>query len=355
MTIGITPTGIPVDIQSTLTANLTGNDPWVNYAAWAASDLGGSPTTVAVADQSQGSAPALYDLDVPFFAGFDPSLTSTNIGIGPAGALLLYSQDVTDTTDVFSTVAENGLYYSHTFADRPVIRIAGMFNNPYVMTNAEIKHGNGVTIFKAQYNYASTPDEVFVSMRISEGEIIVHYDVTTSTTIEHRVHGYNAADAINDSELITVTSNPSQYTLNYSLKTFSISGSITPPISEYKTLVMALGDGMVPKRRTTQLLNNTYDITLNSSENVFIMASQDPGSKWTSGKSVLTDDVIHPTNPLTTPFYFRCTTPGATGGTEPVWITTDGGTTPDGTAVWTLVERMKQPVVIGPITPTEIV
>lgn len=32
---------------------------------------------------------------------------------------------------------------------------------------------------------------------------------------------------------------------------------------------------------------------------------------------------------------YRCTTAGTTGAGEPTWATTDGGTTSDGTAVWT--------------------
>jgi hypothetical protein len=32
---------------------------------------------------------------------------------------------------------------------------------------------------------------------------------------------------------------------------------------------------------------------------------------------------------------YRCTTAGTTGGTEPAWPTTSGGTVSDGTAVWT--------------------
>jgi phage tail sheath gpL-like len=45
--------------------------------------------------------------------------------------------------------------------------------------------------------------------------------------------------------------------------------------------------------------------------------------------------VIPKTNPVSTGFYFKCTTAGTTGASEPVWPTTIGGTVADGTVTWT--------------------
>ncbi len=45
------------------------------------------------------------------------------------------------------------------------------------------------------------------------------------------------------------------------------------------------------------------------------------------------DDVVAPTTP--NGYLYECTTAGTTAGSEPTWGTTPGGTTSDGTAVWT--------------------
>lgn len=49
--------------------------------------------------------------------------------------------------------------------------------------------------------------------------------------------------------------------------------------------------------------------------------------------AVTTGDTIIPATP--NGHMYRCTTSGTTGGSEPSWTTTQGGTVNDGTAVWT--------------------
>lgn len=61
---------------------------------------------------------------------------------------------------------------------------------------------------------------------------------------------------------------------------------------------------------------------------------------WTAAQAVALGAYRAPTNPNAATFatglpLFKCTTAGTTSGTEPAWNTTIGGTTPDGTAVWT--------------------
>lgn len=61
---------------------------------------------------------------------------------------------------------------------------------------------------------------------------------------------------------------------------------------------------------------------------------------WTASQAVALGAYRAPTNPNAAGFatglpLFKCTTAGTTGSSEPSWNTTIGGTTSDGTAVWT--------------------
>jgi hypothetical protein len=52
--------------------------------------------------------------------------------------------------------------------------------------------------------------------------------------------------------------------------------------------------------------------------------------------------------PITaTPYYYVCTTAGTSGGAQPAWSTTVGGTTTDNTVVWTTYEVPKGDTVMG--------
>ncbi len=58
-------------------------------------------------------------------------------------------------------------------------------------------------------------------------------------------------------------------------------------------------------------------------------------ASWTTGKTVALNATIHPTSANRGYFFFKCTTAGTTGATEPTWPITNAGTVTDGTAVWT--------------------
>jgi hypothetical protein len=66
-------------------------------------------------------------------------------------------------------------------------------------------------------------------------------------------------------------------------------------------------------------------------------ATYDPGP-WISGYTRAVGDLRRPT--ADNGYLYRCTTSGSSGATEPTWSLTPGGTTNDGTAVWTNVGAM---------------
>jgi len=59
----------------------------------------------------------------------------------------------------------------------------------------------------------------------------------------------------------------------------------------------------------------------------------DTFTNWAAATGYTLDEKVTPTVPNT--YQYVCTTAGTTGALEPAWNTTIGGTTADGTAVWT--------------------
>jgi len=69
-------------------------------------------------------------------------------------------------------------------------------------------------------------------------------------------------------------------------------------------------------------------------------------SAWVASVAYTSGQYIRPSTANT--YNYECTTAGTSGATEPVWNTTLGGTTTDGTAVWTTVSmRGNNNIIIG--------
>jgi hypothetical protein len=70
------------------------------------------------------------------------------------------------------------------------------------------------------------------------------------------------------------------------------------------------------------------------------------GAAWTGTASKAVGDLVAPT--VANGYAYECTTSGTTGGTEPTWGTTPGGTTSDNTVTWTC--RLKG-AIVGILVP----
>jgi len=71
---------------------------------------------------------------------------------------------------------------------------------------------------------------------------------------------------------------------------------------------------------------------------------------WAVTTAYIVGDTIEPTTP--NDYIYECTTAGTSGGIEPAWGTTEGGTTEDGTVVWTC--RVDPTIKYGIIEHTKI-
>lgn len=74
-----------------------------------------------------------------------------------------------------------------------------------------------------------------------------------------------------------------------------------------------------------------YNLSDGSAETVTYEQYED----WAATTAYVLDDIVEPSTP--NGYAYRCTTAGTSGGSEPTWGTTLGGTTADGTVVWTCI------------------
>jgi hypothetical protein len=85
----------------------------------------------------------------------------------------------------------------------------------------------------------------------------------------------------------------------------------------------------------------------------YVTIAPDMGNQWIPSTYYAVDDLCFPTDPATTPYYYKRLVAGTSGATEPTWLTTPAATVDDDavTGAWELVERMVQPVTHGPLVP----
>ena len=86
-----------------------------------------------------------------------------------------------------------------------------------------------------------------------------------------------------------------------------------------------------------------------------VTVTGDTGSAWRDNFPYEVGDLVMPTDPANTMYYFKCVTAGVTGTSEPNWNTSAGGHTGDNTASWEMVETLPQPVAVGPVRGREVI
>lgn len=87
---------------------------------------------------------------------------------------------------------------------------------------------------------------------------------------------------------------------------------------------------------------------------VYVTLIAQQGDVWAPAKNYALGDKCFPTDPTATPYYYKRIAAGNSGTTEPTWPTMPGAQVDDGavTNAWELVERLIQPIIHGPLTPS---
>lgn len=128
----------------------------------------------------------------------------------------------------------------------------------------------------------------------------------------------------------------------------TVSGSIIEGYvaDEYRVRIHRLLDGALMHEEDTTTAS--FSVLLPDLE-YYVIVSASQGDVWLPSTSAGIDDLVYPTNPSATRFYFKCISAGITGTSEPVWQSDQSVPTPDGSAVWEVVEGLIQPVANAPV------
>ena len=105
---------------------------------------------------------------------------------------------------------------------------------------------------------------------------------------------------------------------------------------------------------TNTFTGASFTINLSVNSKACNVTVRVPYKIWTASTVYALNDLVFPTNPITTPYYYKRIAIGTSGATEPTWPTTPGSQCNDGavTNAWELVERLVQPITHGPLIPS---
>lgn len=132
------------------------------------------------------------------------------------------------------------------------------------------------------------------------------------------------------------------------LPAFSIAGLIIEQSAIAKWRIIASSiDGALD--HVINVAGSSYTIDTDDNNPKFLTLVPFVDGVWTAGMVVNAGYIVAASDPTATPHLWQCTTPGTTGGTEPVWNLS--ATTSDNTVVWTYIGPLVQPQTHGPLIP----
>lgn len=139
------------------------------------------------------------------------------------------------------------------------------------------------------------------------------------------------------------------FAINVSFKRSTFQGSISSPISEWKSFVSVFNEDMVKEKEYELVDPSSYSFVSEGNRHKYLMLHQVRTNRWNRDTTVDLDYPVAPSDTTLQPYYLKCTVAGVTGATEPLWDLPNTSTYVDGTATWTMVERIKRPVIEGPV------
>lgn len=320
------------------------------YAQWLIDAGGGG---VALPGHGGGDSATRLEHSFPFFGAYDASLSTQHFMFSSEGGIGLTADPIVTTTPV-SVITETLDSRMYSTIDRPSF----LYTFHIVGQDCEILDAEGwtfadQTIMRGKLKQAGsgTPD-VQYALRFSQGVLEVHTDLLGTATVDHRVTVYDVGGTVQHRLELGQQTTGSKNLIRLTAPNYEVTGAIVPPLSTFKTRISAYTGDWKLVYVDEDSPHSQYTAMNSGNENLFVLASQVPGKVWKPGLDVQAGLTMHPTDANKTPFYFRATNFGTTGGTEPMWNILYGTSTLDNGIVWEVVERLEQPVMIGPLVPT---
>jgi hypothetical protein len=140
--------------------------------------------------------------------------------------------------------------------------------------------------------------------------------------------------------------NPQYYELPVTL-----TESIAP--TQFKAVVSKIADGALV--HTATLTAGDTTLLIPSAVPVMVTLLPNQGDIWKASTVYAVNDLVFPTNPISTPYYYKRIAAGTSSATtEPTWSTAVAGQCDDGsvTNAWERVARLTQPITHGPLIPS---
>ena len=138
------------------------------------------------------------------------------------------------------------------------------------------------------------------------------------------------------------------------VQTYEITGVIDESLIMDKWIATAYNSVSGVMVGRIEFTGTSFTIPSTSNDPVSVTVQPKLGDVWILNSTVTINQLVFPTDPISTPYYYIANNAGTSGATEPVWPTTDAGTVTDGNVVWQRVERIPMPVTMNPIVPTVV-
>lgn len=95
----------------------------------------------------------------------------------------------------------------------------------------------------------------------------------------------------------------------------------------------------------------TFSIPVIDTDLVNVIVNPLQGIKWNPNTEYYLNQFMVSTDPIGTPYYYKCTTAGQSAGAIPALPTVQGATVADNTIVWENIDSLAQPSIAGPFMP----